>query len=80
MAATSSAVSGPFLTINVAVFQLRIRASRSPGAATPSPSSAVMAVANSFRLSRGGTRSQRVMARMPPGSRRAMYASNASTV
>ncbi|MCY1238898.1 hypothetical protein D9M72_516580 [compost metagenome] len=67
MAATSSPVNGDVATSRVAVFQLRISARCRPGWDTPSASSAAVAVANSLRMSRGGTRSHRVMATTPSG-------------
>ena len=63
MRSMSAGVSGPFLTRSVVVSQLRIRASWRAGSAAPRRSSARNAVRNSFAASRGGSFSQRVIAR-----------------
>ena len=80
MLAISACVSAPFLTTNVLVAQPLINANRVPGLNTPACSSAATAVANNFKLSRGGNRNQRVIASIPPGARWARYSCMASTV
>ena len=63
-------VTAPFLTSSVAVCQPRIRISRFSGSVAPERLSAAAAVAKSLRLSRGGSWTQRVTARRPPGASR----------
>ncbi len=67
-AAISALVNAPFLISSVLVFQLRMSARLFPGSVAPADSSASIAVAVSFRLSRGGSLSQRVIATKPPGA------------
>ena len=60
---------GPFFTSSVAVRIPRTSASCAAGSDTPARSSARTAVANSLRTSRGGSVTQRVMARSLPAAR-----------
>ena len=68
--AMSAAVNAPFFTSSVAVRQLRTRAMRAPGSPTPLRSSASATMPNNFKVSRGGSVTQRVMASTPPGASR----------